>query len=675
MKRSQLVNSSNFIIFSTLAVIILLASIGGYTLIENALQEEKLIDSENNFSTFSACQEIERYIADGNENYYYPYFDGFAVEESLEFDTGAAPSTNLGLGSGGEIRDFSTTNVQVEGIDEADIIKTDGNYIYVAWGDQISIIEVVSEAEQKIVNQFKVPGDPFDLFLEKDTLVVLSRDSGYYDYVAYDNYWPLQESETGAFIYNISSRESEELEREVKIEGDFVTARFRDGIVYMVSSKYFNSDQGANNIEEVIVQLQDTQISEEYQAIADCDEISYYGDSVNSFVSVTAIPIDGSESNSRLILGDAQNIYMSHQNLYLATLDREYEECEEREPRRRPVEPRPFWDLSEEEVTSEILLEPPGCYRRILDTNTEVYKLAIDQTDIAFAAKGVVNGTILNQFSMDEYGRNFRIATTANDNEGWNRDSYNNLYILDEDLNEIGSVENLARGEQIYSVRYIGPRAYMVTFKTIDPLFVLDLSNPEDPEVLGELKIPGYSDYLHPFDDNHLIGIGKEAVELNSNTALQQGVKVALFDVSDVTNPIEKSTIEIGDRGTDSAVSYDHKAFLFDRERELLVLPIDLNEISVKDENFDSWQYGDRTFSGFYVLNVNEDGITERGRIGEEINQEEYFYGLSQDPRSLYIDNNLFTLNNGVLRVNNLETLEPVNELRVGGEVGNFWRF
>ena len=174
---------------------------------------------------------------------------------------------------------------------------------------------------------------------------------------------------------------------------------------------------------------------------------------------------------------------------------------------------------------------------------------------------------------MDEYEQHFRIATTTR--QVWDSDkmSSNNVYILDDELDVVGELEDLAPGEKIYSVRFMGKKGYIVTFKKIDPLFVIDLSDHSNPLVLGKLKIPGYSDYLHPYDENHLIGIGKDTVEaadeLTESRGLDfgwyQGVKMAIFDVTDVENPIELHKVVIGDRGTDSPVLYDHKAFLFDR--------------------------------------------------------------------------------------------------------------
>jgi uncharacterized secreted protein with C-terminal beta-propeller domain len=315
---------------------------------------------------------------------------------------------------------------------------------------------------------------------------------------------------------------------------------------------------------------------------------------------------------------------------------------------------------------------------------TVVHKINIHKDEIKYVAEGEVLGSVLNQFSMDEYDGNFRIATTSGD--FYSGESMNNLYVLDDNLELIGSVEDLAKGEKIYSVRFMGKRAYMVTFKKVDPLFVIDVANPKAPKVLGYLKITGYSDYLHPYDENHIIGIGKETIAASDDAidsrnlqfAWYQGLKVSLFDVSDVENPTEVGKIVIGDRGTNSDALYDHKAVLFDLEKGILVLPISLakmDEDTLRQRYGDeipAWASGETIWQGAYVLNINpEDGINVKGKIthNEEGLKPEGEYGYQYFPyqnqikRSLYMDNVLYTLSQAKIKANDLDNLEEVNEL------------
>jgi uncharacterized secreted protein with C-terminal beta-propeller domain len=254
---------------------------------------------------------------------------------------------------------------------------------------------------------------------------------------------------------------------------------------------------------------------------------------------------------------------------------------------------------------------------------------------------------------MDEYNNNFRIATTTGN---WQAESLNHVYVLDNNLQIIGKLEDLAHGEKIYSVRFLGEKGYLVTFRQMDPLFVIDLSNPTNPAVLGYLKIPGVSNYLHPYDETHVIGVGVDATEQGR----VQGMKLSLFDVSDVSNPKEISKYIIGERGTYSEALNDHKAFLFSKGKNLLVIPISLAE---KDYQ--------QTWQGAYVFNVDlSNGFVLKGRItheNETINKTEYYYYdyQSQIRRSLYMDDVLYTLSGKMIKMNDLSDLKEINKVEL----------
>jgi uncharacterized secreted protein with C-terminal beta-propeller domain len=214
-------------------------------------------------------------------------------------------------------------------------------------------------------------------------------------------------------------------------------------------------------------------------------------------------------------------------------------------------------------------------------------------------------------------------------------------------------------------------KCYLVTFKKIDPLFVIDLSDVETPTVLGELKIPGYSVYLHPYGATHLIGVGKETEEAEEGDfAWYQGVKISLFDVSDVSNPLQVANITVGDRGTDSPALRDHKAFLFDEDRELLVIPILVAEIdeSAYSGDIPAHAYGDPVWQGAYVFDVSVDGELEvRGRIshlepGATIDYDDWPYFVE---RTLYIEDTLYTVSGKKIVMNSLVSLELLNELQL----------
>jgi uncharacterized secreted protein with C-terminal beta-propeller domain len=257
---------------------------------------------------------------------------------------------------------------------------------------------------------------------------------------------------------------------------------------------------------------------------------------------------------------------------------------------------------------------------------------------------------------MDEYNNHFRIATT------WqNITQVNNVYVLNMNMSLVGKLENLAENERIYSVRFMGDKSYMVTFRQIDPFFVLDMSNPTDPKVAGELKIPGYSSYLHPYDENHIIGLGKE----------DNYVKLSLFDVSNVNDPKEVTKYLVQGDWTDSQALYDPKAFLFDNEKQLLVIPVSItnygpmeikeNETFIQQSGF--WQ-------GAYVFNSSVDEFTLRGTITHienttDINNYYWIEPNSTVNRALYINDYIYTISNLMIRISNLETLTLVEDVKL----------
>ncbi|GAF69267.1 unnamed protein product, partial [marine sediment metagenome] len=395
-------------------------------------------------------------------------------------------------------------------------------------------------------------------------------------------------------IYDISDRENPVVEKEIEVDGSYYDARMIGDYVYVIITEYSSNIYRTMNgnvtlcIPEITIDDDTKQIPPDQIYYVDVPELS---ETMTHVLSINIL--DGETNQKSFMLGSSQSMYVSQNNIFLTSQHYEYI--------------NPLEDFT-------------GGSRQ----TTILHKISIDAGDISYAAQGEVPGSILNQFSMDEHNGFFRIATTVG--SVWDGQSTNNIYILDDTLERVSEIEDIAPGERIYSARFMGGKAYLVTFKKVDPFFTIDLSDPYNPQILGELKIPGYSDYLHPYDENHIIGIGKDTVEPDEGEtwgrdfAWYQGIKIALFDVSDFENPKEVAKIIIGDRGTDSPALYDHKAFLFDRERELLVIPIRLCEISdeIKEQNNGDTGsiYGEATFQGAYVYRLSlEDGFELKGRI------------------------------------------------------------
>ena len=587
------------------------------------------------------------------------------MQEAATADQAAAPTSG---------REYSETNIQVEGVDEADIIKTDGEYIYTIAQGNLVIIEAYPADDAEILSTTKLKNFyPQELFIHNDRLLIFGTAQYEYEVepmpvgepvekgVAVDEmiapgYYPRYINTMTVKLYDISDKDDPDLLRTVDFEGSYLTSRKIGSDVYFVVNSYPRWYREYPPCIDIVPLYRDTMGKAEpadMEPIAKCTEIGYIPPiQAQNFITVASISMTDEDSKveKEVIVGSGQNVYASLQNLYVAQTS---------------------WPRYN--ILGEIASDS--------SEQTVITKFNLDNGKIRYEAKGEVKGHILNQFSMDEWDDHFRIATTAGSMWGRNQLSSNNVYVLDDDMDTVGELEDLAPGERIYSVRFMGEKGYVVTFKKVDPLFVIDLSDHEDPEVLGKLKIPGYSDYLHPYDETHIIGIGKHTIEADEDLvegrgldfAWYQGVKMAIFDVSDVENPIEMHKVIIGDRGTDSEALHNHKAFLFDRERDLLVIPITLAEIPEEIKKEDQSvrpQYGDFVFQGAYVYDITlNDGFDLRGRVTHYDDDEAfkksgyYFRGDSQIRRSLYIEDVLYTLSSTRLQLNDLDDLERLNVL------------
>ncbi|MCX8170840.1 MAG: beta-propeller domain-containing protein [Candidatus Bathyarchaeota archaeon] len=526
--------------------------------------------------------------------------------------------------------DYSTTNIQVEGVDEADIVKTDGRIIYAASSKGlISLVKAYPPEEMRVLSKINVNGNIIGLFVGEDKLIVLVEESFMIILLPEEaekevvvaplpNLLPWR---TSVKVFNISAPEKPALLGEVIFEGSYVSSRMMGNYIYMVLAYPV--------LAENLTLLPRWAVNGVWRENLPSD--IYYSDSIEAPSSYTLIAAIDASNVSRLtvksvLTGYASCIYMSRSNLYITF----------------PVLDRSFGGWGK----------------------TEVYRIAVDGLRVECEAKGEIRGNVLNQFSMDEYNGYFRAATTLyNPNDG---SMESNVYILKMDSLEIvGKIEGLAPGEQIYAARFMGERCYLVTFKKVDPLFTINLSNPSNPRVLGALKIPGYSDYLHPYGEDYLIGIGKEAVPAEEGDfAWYQGLKISLFNISDMERPEEVAKIVIGDRGTHSPVLFDHHALLFDKRRSLLVIPI--TEAKIFEEDYPGerppWAYGRPVFQGAYVFHVSpEEGIILRGRVSHIMDGE--IDPIYEVKRALYINETLYTVSDGKIKANSLADLSEISEV------------
>lgn len=555
------------------------------------------------------------------------------------------------LGAAPRTPEYSRTNVQVQGVDEADIVKTDGEYIYQINDQAITISRVRPPTDMKVVASIKADTatpvfQPQELYVDDRYLVVVGMSMR--PLPALDKQPPpsdqpenntdrinemldslkLASSATKVIVYDIGDKAAPKKIREAAVAGDYISSRKIGPAFYLVANKYIDSymlDKYPDEPGLFRPAYMDSAASDKFRDIG-YRAIRYFPNTVEpNYLMVAGMNLDKPEQEMQVstYLGAGQNIYASTENLY-AAVTKVSETTAGSEPSTPPA--------------------PPVI-------NTQIYKFAFNNGETSYRGQGGVPGTILNQYLMDEFNGYFRLATTKGDPWGpVEAGSKNNIYVLDRDLKVAGKLEDLAPGERIYSARFMGDRAYLVTFKQVDPLFVIDLKDPAGPRVLGELKIPGYSDYLHPYDENHIIGFGKEAVEARG-TALYQGMKVALFDVSDVARPVEKFKTTIGDRGTDSELLHNPKALLFDKDKDLLVFPVTVMENN--DPNADPFSYGTQSFQGAYVYDISLDkGLNLKGRIGHQ-----------NIDRALYIGDTLYTVSKARIQANAIDDLKETGRV------------
>ncbi len=554
-------------------------------------------------------------------------------------------------------KDYSTTNIQVENVDEADIVKTDGDYIYSISEDKVVITDVKDPKQPKVVSTIKSENEdiPEDIILYKDKLVVILTKEG-----ESEGYYYSRTMNTVVKIYNITSKDNPILTKSYEMYEPYYTSRCIDNVLYVISSGNLREED-----DEIVIAYNEDNMEKEMSV----DKIKYLKDvktTKQTLISTVDLNNETADIKLESYLMNISNAYVSENAIYL--LNQKYK-----------------YNYDEQIPISALfglkgIFGIPDYYENLDSTNgyyTEIYKFDIDKDGIVkYNAKTKVKGKTINQYSLDEKDNHLRIALYDNDGS--------RVAIFGEDLKQIGISDDVAKGEKMYSSRFIGDKVYFVTYKTIDPLFVMDLSNETKPKVLGKLKIPGYSTYLHPYDENHIIGIGmetKEIINRNSNgkvistTAKVVGMKMALFDVSNVNAPIQISSVVIGDSRTTSAILTNPKALLFSKEKSLIAIPVNnySQEFEVTSSNNYETMINNYTkyskpynAEGYFVYNINvQDGFKLKGVITHEKTKATYYYSNSKLLRGLYIDNNLYTVSETMIKVNELESLKSVSELKL----------
>lgn len=545
------------------------------------------------------------------------------VEESYDTNSLGSAQTDsaIGLDESASNVEYSETNIQVKGVDEADIVKTDGEYIY-SVNEQKIFITKANNGNLENISSIECAYNISDLYVYEDKLVALSEvnlktlysvdgvDEEFYDYTS-------DKILTKAYIYDLADINNPTEISTFTQSGSYLSSRRIDNIIYL-TTRYSIYDY------EIIDEAEPETYCPIYSTdnTVDCVEPKniVVSENVNNieYVTVASINLDNTEDFADMcsVLGSGSEIYSSLNNLYVASYS--YDE------------------------DSDI---------------TQIMRFTLDNAEITLNGSLTVDGTLLNQFSMDEYNGFFRVVTEVTEYSTQYGDYYETfsmddsktaLYVFDSDLKIAGKTENVAEGEQVKSVRFDGDIAYFVTFRQTDPLFTVDLSDPYSPEILSELKIPGFSEYLHVFGDGLLFGFGREA---DTATGISEGLKLTMFDTSDKTNVTEIATRIFTDSDAYSNAEYDHKAIFVDEEKGIVGIPYWIYTDNGKEEYYTIFKY-DAELKDFVQC--------QKIKI---FDYNEYNYYETQYIRGLYIGDYFYVVTPEKIYTLDYTTFEQINEI------------
>jgi hypothetical protein len=618
-------------------------------------------DSCAGFLDYAKKHALELVGPYGLNGYQGPIFlDDVAIAE------GSAESRDLSTltPAGGAVKgvDYSGTNVQVAGVDEPDLVKTDGDRIFVIAQGRLFWIDASGTPE--VVASLQLDGWGQQMFLSGDRLLIMTSGGGF-------GVEPLiggrfasdfapQTQRTVLIEVDVSDPSSMEPVRTLTLDGSILSSRMADGTVRVVVRSEpmgfaWTYPEGSGiraekkALEENRKLIEESTLDnwvpwyvlEDHRAgttadgpLLGCDQVGHPQEfSGLSMLSVLSVELDeGLEPGNGIgLMAEGQTIYASNDNLYVATA------------------PWQAWQVFETEETSV----------RPETLTTQIHMFDINDPSVArYVASGEVEGTLLSQWSMDEYNNVLRVVVT-DENPWWGSNDVPDTAVVTlerrgAELKEIGSVDGLGKNERVYAVRFIQDKGYVVTFRQVDPLYVVDLSNPNNPQVTGELKINGYSAYLHPIGQDLLLGIGQDATD----EGRIEGTQVSVFDVSDPTDPRRMSRLTFD--AAHSEAEWDHHAFLWWAQDDIAVLPL-------QRWSWDEKAGTETNFSGAVVVSASENRVKQIGEIRHPNSKESECEGCEgwAEPinRSLVIGDTLFTFSQAGMLASDLETLDDITWL------------
>ena len=527
----------------------------------------------------------------------YNVLDGDVLEYGEKvFSAGSANGSAAGSASGlsGSSSSHNSTYVQHTGVDEADNVKTDSEYIYYlaptsnGMKHQIQIYRAAQKDTEMISAVTELNDSNFrEFYVNGDRLVVLSEV--YYS-----------DSSTEASVYDISDRSKPKLLDSFCQSGNYVSSRMIGDTLYLVSDYYAYNDDDLPETRSKNATPDEVPVNCTYSVETPADSRFLVVSSVDTQNGAKAL-------STKSILGSADDVYCNQDYLYVNATEYETQDYNR-------------------------VINSFASYYTPTNVRTQIVKFSLND-NLDAVASCYVKGEINNQYSLDEYNGNLRVATTSINEK--NSFEVNNLYVLDSELNQIGSVEGFAKDESIKAVRYMGDTAYVITYEETDPLFVIDLSTPSDPQILGEVKISGFSTMLVPIDENTVLGIGYNTDNVYyTNMEVQDGIKIVTFDVSDKTNPKVLDTKVF--KGYYSEVQNNPKALLVNTERNDFTIPFSCYGDGYS--NYDS-------YSGVINFRISDGkiDIVDEYRSDVFVSSEN---GSAEVSRCVYVGNTIYMLGN-----------------------------
>jgi hypothetical protein len=630
-------------------------------------------------SAFNDCVELEQYIEDVATSQMRAQLDGYRDGNYwggpifAGAEDAAANSAGGTRGTQSAPTAYTKTNTQVAGVDEADFMKTDGTRIFVLSGQKLYAVRSWPAPDMALASSLTIQGWPQEMFLDERGRVVIF--SSYYPQYSDTEapYWCAwgcgYSGYTKITVVSATDEDNLQVTEQLYLPGNYASARRIGDSVRVVLRDYLNLPEGvrywpdytgdwerdearfvaaldeikASNEALIRAQTLNDWLPQAYRAgvagdvaiARSCTDFSRPNAPVRlGLASIATLNMVGQQSSLHMstILGEVGEVYASQSNLYVAS-------------------PHWWW-------------WPADNQRNY----TYIHKFDITRGDRAvYVASGGVEGYVLNQFAMDEHNGFLRVATTIDrwfrSNEWFDVETTNRVSVLGEVsgfLATVGRTPELADDERIQSARFMGDTGYLVTFEQIDPLFTMDLSNPARPTIVGELEVPGFSSYIHPLDEDHLLTIGVHLPEPGPNGQVdwsQRAMKLSIFDVSDLAHPRQAFVQTVGTANGWSEAAWEHKAFNYFPERQMLAIP------------FSDWlpsangHYWDNFISDLRLFHIDaQQGITPRGSIDmAEVYQRVDYYDWSwyYSPwirRSVMADDFAYAVSDAGIRVANMNS-------------------